>query len=594
MRGRSEVVEPIEAAIALPHQSELPWVDGGLEGNGSHRWVVGIDAQGRDDGDAEPGRDEGVHRCVVVGARDDVRACRARQPLGAMVDGPDVTVIDQWVVGDVDGGERVSEPERPVRGDQDDVGVVDEPLGGEGMGADRKRGEADVDVTAGGQREERLICGSFYELDRQVGAGDSETADHGREQPGSHALEHAEPQHRPGQAQRFEVGARGGEADGDLAGMVEQSPAGRRDGDGSATTRALDELHPDEPLEARHLLAERREAVAEPDGGCPKRAGPRDRVERPKMPQLDALPGLIDVIDHSAHNNRLVLSYAACHRHAGTDHRPDRGGSMTTTHALSQAVDVQRYPIDDLDAPAGRALVDRCRDQLGASGACDLEGFVRADTVAEAVSGLAVSESVAYRTETTHNLEFSGREADLAADDPLRIQVRSAKSLIAYDQIPEDSPLRAIYESDALTRFVGAALQVDPIHRQADEIGALNVMSYGDGDELGWHVDNAEFVVTIMLQASMSGGAFEYVPMLRAPDDPNPDGVRALLSGDRTGVRTLSPEPGTLALFRGRLSPHRVTPIQGATPRINAVLSYATEPGATLSAHARRIFFGRT
>jgi hypothetical protein len=58
-------------------------------------------------------------------------------------------------------------------------------------------------------------------------------------------------------------------------------------------------------------------------------------------------------------------------------------------------------------------------------------------------------------------------------------------------------------------------------------------------------------------------------------------------------VLDLSPAPGTLALFRGRLSPHRVTPISGATPRINAVLSYAAEPDAVLSAAARRIFFGR-
>jgi len=167
--------------------------------------------------------------------------------------------------------------------------------------------------------------------------------------------------------------------------------------------------------------------------------------------------------------------------------------------------------------------------------------------------------------------------------------VRSAEALLAYDQIPGDSPLRGVHESDVLTRFVGAALEVEPIYRQADEIGALNVMFNGEGDELGWHVDNANFVVTLMLQPSISGGAFEYVPMLRSADDPNPDGVRALLTGDRAGVRELSPAPGTLALFRGRMSPHRVTPVSGPIPRINAVLSYASSPGAMLSPAARRI-----
>jgi len=96
-----------------------------------------------------------------------------------------------------------------------------------------------------------------------------------------------------------------------------------------------------------------------------------------------------------------------------------------------------------------------------------------------------------------------------------------------------------------------------------------------------------------MLQEPLAGGAFEFVPMLRTADGKNPRGVAALLAGDRTGVRMMSPEPGTLALFRGHLSPHRVTAIEGSTQRINAVLAYSDMPDARLTASARRIFFGR-
>ena len=35
----------------------------------------------------------------------------------------------------------------------------------------------------------------------------------------------------------------------------------------------------------------------------------------------------------------------------------------------------------------------------------------------------------------------------------------------------------------------------------------------------------------------------------------------------------MSGAAGTLALFRGHLSPHQVTAVTGARPRINAVLS---------------------
>jgi hypothetical protein len=209
------------------------------------------------------------------------------------------------------------------------------------------------------------------------------------------------------------------------------------------------------------------------------------------------------------------------------------------------------------------------------------------------VDGLTETKALAYRTDTMHNIEFSGREAELEPDDPLRIQVRSAKWLVAYDQIPESSPIREVYESDDMTRFVCAALGVDPIYRQADEIGALNVMFYDAGDELGWHFYNSDCAVTLMLQTPTSGGQFEHVPMLRTSSDPNPDGVAALLNGDRARIRTLDPNPGTLALFRGHLNAHRVTPVRGSRPRINAVLCYAETPNARLTTSARRIFYGR-
>ena len=117
---------------------------------------------------------------------------------------------------------------------------------------------------------------------------------------------------------------------------------------------------------------------------------------------------------------------------------------MSAPAAFADAIDLERYPIDDLDGLAARTVVGRCREQLGSLGACELEGFLRADAVTDAVRSVQGPGSLAFRTETTHNLEFTGREADLDADDPLRIQVRSAKALLAYDQIPRGSPLRAV------------------------------------------------------------------------------------------------------------------------------------------------------
>src|SRR5262245_45436851 len=103
---------------------------------------------------------------------------------------------------------------------------------------------------------------------------------------------------------------------------------------------------------------------------------------------------------------------SGCGQNAG-NHCAWHCGRMSALAALAHAIDLERYPIDDLDGPAARVLVGRCREELGRLGACELEGFLRADAVTDAVGGVQGVQSLAFRTETTHNLEFTGREADL-------------------------------------------------------------------------------------------------------------------------------------------------------------------------------------
>ena len=64
-------------------------------------------------------------------------------------------------------------------------------------------------------------------------------------------------------------------------------------------------------------------------------------------------------------------------------------------------------------------------------------------------------------------------------------------------------------------------------------------------------------------------------------------------AGTSDRVRTMSGAPGTLALFRGHWSPHRVTPVEGNQMRVNAVLSYARTPGQRLKEETYRLFYGR-
>lgn len=268
--------------------------------------------------------------------------------------------------------------------------------------------------------------------------------------------------------------------------------------------------------------------------------------------------------------------------------------ATTSRPAYADVVDLATYPIDDLDSERGRALVARCQEQLAAEGACTLAGFILPAAVAEMVRLAGELDAKAWTSDQTHTVYFEEVDTQVAADHPRARTVRSAKHGIAYDYIPRDAPLRRLYESDDLSRFIALVLGKPVLYRSADPLDALQITTFRPGDELGWHFDRSEFSVTVMYQQAESGGDFVYAPALRTDEDPNYEGVQRVLDGDPAGLRVLPSAPGTLAFFHGHNALHWVTPIGGTRPRINSVLTYGEVPDMRLNDLTSALFYGRT
>ena len=83
-------------------------------------------------------------------------------------------------------------------------------------------------------------------------------------------------------------------------------------------------------------------------------------------------------------------------------------------------------------------------------------------------------------------------------------------------------------------------------------------------------------------------------PRIRSADDECYAEVSRVLGGDPAGVITLAMTPGTLLIFEGRHSLHRVSPIGGATLRHVGLLAYDTKPGTMGSDLLRMDRYGRT
>lgn len=262
-------------------------------------------------------------------------------------------------------------------------------------------------------------------------------------------------------------------------------------------------------------------------------------------------------------------------------------------------VDLDRYPLEDLDGACDEVIA-RHRAELAGTGVSILPGFLRADALPTLVAECEALADGAYLQDVQGTPYLELPDAAWPDRHPRVAWSRSAVHTVAYDRFhPVTSGLRALYEWDALLELVRRILDRPELHRYADPLGAMNLAVMREGDTLGWHFDQTDFVVSLALQPSDHGGAFENVQRLRWVDgggiDERYDVVgRVLADAAPELVTTVPMEAGTLMLFEGRWSLHRVTPVEGSTARHVALFGYDTKPGTMSSELLKAIRYGRT
>lgn len=256
--------------------------------------------------------------------------------------------------------------------------------------------------------------------------------------------------------------------------------------------------------------------------------------------------------------------------------------------ALDDIVDLDRFALRD------PSFGDRCRATLDRAGVLVLPDFIRPDALATMQAEALAGQDQAYFCTQSHSVYLTSPDPSLPDTHPANRQVISSKGCICDDVVEAASPLRALYDDREFRAFVKAATGQTALHPYADPLSSINIHYAGRGQELGWHFDNSSFAITLLIQKPDAGSRFEYIKDLRDADagDMNHFGVAALLDGT-VQPAVLEMEPGTLVLFRGRNSIHRVSPNESDRVRMLAVLAYNDKPGVELSESARMTFYGR-
>ena len=266
---------------------------------------------------------------------------------------------------------------------------------------------------------------------------------------------------------------------------------------------------------------------------------------------------------------------------------------MATINA-KQYIDIERYPIDEIESPIYKELVTGIRAQLDDVGCAVLPGFIKPQAILPFIEEANRVAGKGHRSFNRTNVYFSKDDESLDSDHPIRRFYDRSNSFVPADNFGSDSPLRSVYEWPAFMPFIKDTLNEQEFYRYADPLADVIVNVVENGDGFPWHFDTNNYTVTLAIQNAQRGGEFKYSPGLRTPANENYGGVRDILDGDETAVNTLELNPGDLQIFKGRYSLHRVTPVEGKRRRYVGIFSFVDQPGMVAKVERCKQLYGRT
>ena len=270
---------------------------------------------------------------------------------------------------------------------------------------------------------------------------------------------------------------------------------------------------------------------------------------------------------------------------------------FTSKRLIHNYINIQKYP--ELSTSSSKTQ----KEEFYIKGHNDfnhgflhLPNFINNNTIQNLKSETIIylNTKKTYRSVKSFNVYLKDNASDLLES--------SSKVVISKEDIPKDSIMAKLYNSHELLELISKVVMgIDSksenktLYKSDDPKGAFYYNYFFHGDSLGFHFDNSEFFINIVVQNAIKGGVFEYVYNLRSQDNNNIEEVKEVYN-KRENYKNLQRfndiSEGSLVVFRGRYSLHRVTPVIGLTPRINSILTFERKPGVKLEDYTRKKFFG--
>lgn len=255
--------------------------------------------------------------------------------------------------------------------------------------------------------------------------------------------------------------------------------------------------------------------------------------------------------------------------------------------------------------------------------------FITKSALANCIDDARDQEDTAFTTDDAHTAHLRPCDPSMPANSVRNYKMSTKVAAIAFDELPPESELAALYQHPALRQVVAEIVHnnngtnsssaAPALYLSNDPVGRCYINVFRPDHQLSFHFDESEFSTTLMLQEASepNSGLFQYTHPFKQScnEDENDmvlDKVASVLkkyderaqnvdfceTGRTTmatpKLHTLDFVPGTLSIFSGSKSLHRVTQVKGDCSRLVAVLTFAPQPGFVNSPEVHEIFFGRS
>ena len=153
---------------------------------------------------------------------------------------------------------------------------------------------------------------------------------------------------------------------------------------------------------------------------------------------------------------------------------------------------------------------DTLIEELEKEGILIFKSFLNSKSILDLQNEAKELKPLAFSSSSEYNVYVSEYDKSFSDNSPRNRIMKTTKKCISCDLIPKDSLLKKIYNSQKLKKFFSEILNVENLFPYEDSLSSININYYDKGDALGWHFDNSDFTITLLIKNCVEGGIYEF------------------------------------------------------------------------------------